>query len=242
MFAAESAAGAPTQAAPAASSVTPAARDAHELLHLGEIFKVLARIVASERRDAFEICELGCTTGWLSQELTAIGRVTGVDAHAGHIAQARQHYPHVAFELAALSAWTPATQFDLVVSCEVLEHLPDKKPYVQALQRITRPGGWVLITTPNKKLKPYWDAADMGEGIFEDWLTPAQLRTLLVDFEIMQHSTFLYDFAYTGIYRWLNAKKLRALLRRCKIEPLYDALWHMLGLGLYQIVLCRRVG
>jgi 2-polyprenyl-3-methyl-5-hydroxy-6-metoxy-1,4-benzoquinol methylase len=215
-------------------------RDQHELLHLGEIFNALAKIVAMDRRESFEICELGCTTGWLSNELTALCRVTGVDPDAERIAQARQQYPNVAFEAGDLIAWAPQRAFDLVVSSEVLEHLTEKSRYVDTLKRITKPGGWVLITTPNQKLKSYWDAAEMGEGLYEDWLTPKALRALLTDFEIVQHGTFLYDFAYTGAYRFFNAKKLRAVLTYCKVAPLYDGLWHMLGLGLYQIVLCRR--
>ena len=216
-------------------------RDLHELLHLGEIFNVLARIVALDRRTSLEICELGCTTGWLSNELTAIGNVTGVDANAERIEHARRQYPNVAFETADLMAWTPQRRFDLVVSSEVLEHLADKKRYVETLKQITKPGGWILVTTPNKNLKSHWDAADMGEGLFEDWLTPKALRALFSDCEIVQHSTFLHDFAYTGVYRWLNAKKLRTLLTRCKVDPLYDAFRQILGHGLYQILLCRRL-
>lgn len=219
---------------------TPATpRDLHELLHLAEIFNALARIVAVDRRSAFDVCELGCTTGWLANELTAVGRVTGVDPDAARIEQARRNFPGVAFETADLLSWQSQRQFDLVVSSEVLEHLTDKARYVNTLKRITKPGGWILVTTPNKKLKPHWDAAEMGEGLYEDWLTLKELRGLFADCELVQHTTFLHDFAYTGVYRWLNAKKLRALLIRCKVTPLYDAVRHMLGHGLYQVLLSR---
>lgn len=224
----------------AAADSQAARRDLHELLHLSEIFKALAPIVATQNREAFELCELGCTTGWLSNELAAIGRVTGVDPDAECIVQARKKYPNVAFEVGNLMTWDPQRQFDLVVSCEVVEHLSERRGYVDAIKRIAKPGGWVLVTTPNKKLKPQWDAADMGEGLFEDWVTQKELRALFTGFEIIQHRTFLYDFAYTGVYRWLNAKKLRAVLTYCKIEPFYDALREVLGHGLYQILLCRR--
>lgn len=222
------------------ADLPPSQRDLHELLHLGEIFKALAKIVASENRASFEICELGCATGWLANELTALGRVTGVDPDTERIAQARQQYPQVAFEVGDLIAWDPRRQFDLVVSCEVIEHLRDKNSYVDTIKRITRPGSWVLMTTPNKKLKPHWDAADMGEGLFEDWLSEKELRALFADCEIIQHHTFLHDFAYTGAYRWLNAPKLRAVLAYCKVDMFYDALRQFLGHGLYQILLCRR--
>ena len=222
------------------SAVSTVRRDQHELLHLGEIFKALAAIVARDRRAAFDICELGCATGWLAQELSALGRVTGVDPDAARVARARSDYPGVAFEIAELVSYTPQCQYDLVVSCEVIEHLHDKSRYVEALKRITKSGGWILLTTPNKKLKPYWDAADMGEGLYEDWLTTAELRALFADCDIVQHSTFLHEFAYSGFHRWLNARKLLALLARCKVGPLYDGLRLTLRHGLYQVLLCRR--
>lgn len=215
-------------------------RDQHELLHLAEIFRAAAHILGNDKRGAFEICELGCTTGWLSQELLALGRVTGVDPDKERIAAARASYPGVTFEVADFATWSPPHAFDFTVSCEVLEHLTDKRAYVDALKRITKPGGWILVTTPNQKLKSYWDAADMGEGLYEGWLTTRQLRALFADSDIVEHSTFLYDFAYTGVYRLLNARKLIAVLNSLGLAPFNVALRHALGLGLYQLLLCRR--
>ena len=215
-------------------------RNLHELIRLGEIFNALAHVVTLDRRASFEICDLGCGTGWLSNELTAIGQVTGVDLSPVGIEHARKNYPNVEFEVGDVTAWEPQRQFDLVVSSEVLEHLSEKNRFLNTIKRITKSDGWVLITTPNKKVKGAWDAADMGEQILEDWVTPKQLQALFSDFEIIQHSTFLYDFAYVGVYRWLSAKKLRSFLRCCKVDPLYDALRQIIGLGLYQILLCRR--
>lgn len=40
-------------------------------------------------------------------------------------------------------------QFDLVASFEVLEHLPGPRSHLGELWRITRPGGLLILTTPN---------------------------------------------------------------------------------------------
>jgi 2-polyprenyl-3-methyl-5-hydroxy-6-metoxy-1,4-benzoquinol methylase len=40
-------------------------------------------------------------------------------------------------------------RFDLVVSLEVLEHLPDPLVHLRELARVTRAGGLLLLTTPN---------------------------------------------------------------------------------------------
>ena len=39
--------------------------------------------------------------------------------------------------------------FDLVVSCETIEHLPDVESAVRGMHRVTRPGGKLFLTTPN---------------------------------------------------------------------------------------------
>ena len=40
-------------------------------------------------------------------------------------------------------------RFDLVVSMDVVEHLPDPEPWLGELFRVTRPGGMLFLTTPN---------------------------------------------------------------------------------------------
>jgi SAM-dependent methyltransferase len=40
-------------------------------------------------------------------------------------------------------------QFDLVVSLEVIEHLPAPLDHVREMWRVTRPGGLLVLTTPN---------------------------------------------------------------------------------------------
>lgn len=48
-----------------------------------------------------------------------------------------QHLPH------------PDGAFDVVVSCETIEHLPRPDQGVRELARVLRPGGRLLLTTPN---------------------------------------------------------------------------------------------
>jgi 2-polyprenyl-3-methyl-5-hydroxy-6-metoxy-1,4-benzoquinol methylase len=43
----------------------------------------------------------------------------------------------------------PDDRFELVVSLEVLEHLSDPMTHLRELHRVTRPGGLLLLTTPN---------------------------------------------------------------------------------------------
>jgi ubiquinone/menaquinone biosynthesis C-methylase UbiE len=39
--------------------------------------------------------------------------------------------------------------FDLVISCETIEHLPEVESAIRGMHRVTRPGGKLFLTTPN---------------------------------------------------------------------------------------------
>jgi SAM-dependent methyltransferase len=43
----------------------------------------------------------------------------------------------------------PNDRFDLVVSMDVIEHLPDPRPWLRELFRVTKPDGMLFLTTPN---------------------------------------------------------------------------------------------
>lgn len=77
--------------------------------------------------------------------------VEGVDITAEAIRQARAlGLPRCAFRVYD-GAELPydAERFDLVVSIEVIEHVPDKAELLADIWRVLRPGGRLFLTTPN---------------------------------------------------------------------------------------------
>jgi 2-polyprenyl-3-methyl-5-hydroxy-6-metoxy-1,4-benzoquinol methylase len=97
--------------------------------------------------------DLGCGNGYIASRLHAIGyRVTGVDLSPDGITLARQAYPDIRFEVASIyddvAQILGETDFDLVVSSEVIEHLYFPRKLLQNAYRILRPGGSLIVTTP----------------------------------------------------------------------------------------------
>lgn len=40
--------------------------------------------------------------------------------------------------------------YDAVISVETIEHLENPRAFVRELKRLAKPGGWILVTTPNQ--------------------------------------------------------------------------------------------
>ncbi|MBZ5527519.1 MAG: methyltransferase domain-containing protein [Acidobacteriia bacterium] len=103
------------------------------------------------------ILEVACGRGGFVRELTRAGaHVTGCDfsASALRITQEKLHVPTdpAAPPLVQGDAQKlpfAAHSFDLVISCETIEHVPDAQRALQEMFRVTRPGGRLFLTTPN---------------------------------------------------------------------------------------------
>lgn len=214
----------------------------HEILRLSEILAAmsLVREDTMRRKVDLQICDFGSGWGWLSNYLSDFGSVVGVELSDDAVARAQQEFPHIEFVCADITQWKPDHQFDLVVSSEVLEHVPDKAAFCETVRQILRPGGWFILTTPNKRVQREWDISNGTGQLIEDWCTMNELHRLLPDFDLVDHHTFLFDFCYCGKFRWLSAPKLHRALKTIGLMSLYNHLRSVLDLGLYQVLVARK--
>lgn len=104
------------------------------------------------------ILEAACGRGGFVRELTLAGaHVTGCDFSAAAL-----HVSEGKLRQIAGDGKTPALvqgdaqklpfadcSFDVVVSCETIEHLPDAWTPLREMYRVTRPSGRLFLTTPN---------------------------------------------------------------------------------------------
>jgi 2-polyprenyl-3-methyl-5-hydroxy-6-metoxy-1,4-benzoquinol methylase len=111
---------------------------------------------AKERtgKDVLRILDYGCGTGdHITFPLARAGyKVFGVDIHEPSILEARRRYalPNLTFRTVdAQDLLGTGLSFDVIVCSEVLEHLDDPSELLGIFRRLIRPGGALIITTPN---------------------------------------------------------------------------------------------
>lgn len=121
-------------------------------------------------RDRYQgavVLDNGCGTGHGADYLAKEGAryVVGVDISQAAVSEASRYHrqPNLRFSVMdCLSLAFDSETFDFVSSLEVIEHLAETDRYLWEVHRALKPGGWALISTPNKAVsspglaKPSW--------------------------------------------------------------------------------------
>ena len=96
-----------------------------------------------------QVLDLGCGTGWLSQQLHQAGaQVLGVDGSRELLQSARQSFPHIEFIEHDLSLGLPPLdrKFRRIVSNMVLMDIADLGPLMRDARQVLEPGGKLIWT------------------------------------------------------------------------------------------------
>jgi len=109
------------------------------------------------------VLEVGCGEGHVTARLARLypgARVLGTDLSPEIVEEARRLHPGLEFEPRSVyHAGEGGERFDLVVACEVLEHLDQPHRAVEAIAATAR--RWVFVSAPRE---PLWRVLNVARG------------------------------------------------------------------------------
>lgn len=115
--------------------------------------EMIIRLVRRLAGPGDRVLDVGCAQGTYGLMLAEQGlRVSLLDVRAGYIeyAKARWERGEVEFYVGTVSdEYPPRRDYDVVLCTEVIEHVSAPAALLDALRRKVRPGGTIVLTTPN---------------------------------------------------------------------------------------------
>lgn len=102
------------------------------------------------------VLDLGCGSGYGACRIAGVASsVVGVDVAQDAVAFARGRYPRPNLSFMAIEPGGrlpfDAGAFDVVLSFQVIEHVENVRGYLEEARRVLRPGGVMVIITPDRK-------------------------------------------------------------------------------------------
>jgi 2-polyprenyl-3-methyl-5-hydroxy-6-metoxy-1,4-benzoquinol methylase len=145
-----------------------------------------------------QVLEVGCgeghVTAWLAGRFPQ-AHVVGIDISPRIIAEAQRLHPTHLFRVQDLYDVGNSGPWDLVVACEVFEHLAEPARGLDAVARASR--GHVLVTVPREPLwrvlnvlrGRYWGTLGNTPGHVQHWGRKGILRLLRTRLDIVDTRT-----------------------------------------------------
>jgi len=141
------------------------------------------------------LVDIGCGGGLLCEPMANLGaEVVGVDPSRNNVETARAHAREQGLKIdyrraSAEDLAEAGETFDIVLNMEVVEHVTDVGPFINACGRLVRPGGLMFLATLNRTLKAFALAIVGAEYIlrwlprgthrWEKFVTPEELERAL---------------------------------------------------------------
>lgn len=156
------------------------------------------------------ILDLGSGRGWLTNKLNSYGHAMGLEPVRVVVKHAKKLYTKIDFRFGTIvDLLREGRTFDLVVTSEVIEHIPHKSQadFIINISKILQPQGLLILTTPRK------EAVLLNNGSrqpIEDVLFEEEVNHLIENnnFEIILRKNFsphLYQIT-EHIYQAILAK------------------------------------
>lgn len=115
------------------------------------VFEYINKFYPIKKGRGEKLIEFGCATGAAANLLADFGfNVYSTDISGYAVRLAKKHYPDIKFSLQDMQElFTRDRNFDIVVAFDVVEHLKDPMIALMNAHKILKPGGTIILTTPN---------------------------------------------------------------------------------------------
>lgn len=119
----------------------------------------ILEVMGLDRRWGSQLLDVGCGSGRFMDQMRSLGWTTaGVEVDAVAATYARDTFGLDVREGTLLDAGYAGASFDVVTLSHVIEHVDDPVELLRECLRVLRPGGRIVITTPN--------SASLGHRLF----------------------------------------------------------------------------
>lgn len=170
-----------------------------------------ARLLAAMKKLRGQVLEIGCGTGALLLDLKHLGfDVTGLDTseQARKISGELLKGHDISVATSPLPEWKG--RFDVILACEVLEHIEDDTAALEEWCQWLKPGGTLIITVPAHQY--LWNENDVWAGHFRRY-DAISLTRVLEQAHLKRMDMIYYGFPVATFTEQLNGL-IKALRKR----------------------------
>jgi SAM-dependent methyltransferase len=184
--------------------MVPAGSDAQTFWEHTERYRFAARFVPG-----LDVLDIACGEGYGSAALLKAGAksVVGVDIAPEAVAHAKRRYQVDARVGSALAIPLEDGSVDLVVSFETIEHLEKPEQFLRECARVLRPGGRILLSTPNASTSEHGNPFHLSE------MTVAELTQLMANW-FAAPAFYAQRPSRAFYFRWRGLRRVTEWARR----------------------------
>jgi 2-polyprenyl-3-methyl-5-hydroxy-6-metoxy-1,4-benzoquinol methylase len=141
----------------------------------------------------YNILDLGCGRGWLTNLLSKYGNIVGIEPVKPVLDYAKKMFPHLEFICGTtkdlIKDNSSFNKYNLIVVSEVIEHIPDssKEEFIEDISKLLNEKGFLILTTPRKEVQEVWNKYMNPNQPIEDWIMEKDLEELIVQKSFLKH-------------------------------------------------------